>query len=289
MQSDKKLYACLNQELLPLENTFLHVSDLSIQRGYGVFDYFKCQNGRPVFLEDYIVRFYTSAELMELPVPVSATELKATIFDLIQKNSLSSSGVKIILTGGYSANGFNPGKPNLLLIEQPLSLPTQAQVENGIKVISHDFVREMPAAKTINYTMGIRLIKKINASGAEDVLYHQNGTVSEFPRCNFFIVREDDTVVTPSRDVLHGITRKHVLELAGQMYRAEEGTVTLDDIATAKEAFLTSTTKRILPVVQVDAIVIGNNKPGPVTASLLEGLIRLEEKELERHKAGAFE
>lgn len=288
MQSNRKLFACLNQELLPLENTFLHVSDLSIQRGYGVFDYFKCQDGRPLFLDDYLERFYASAQLMELSVPVSADELKATIGQLVQKNMLASSGVKMILTGGYSENGFDPGKPNLLLIEQPLTLPTQAQMEQGIKVISHDYVREIPAAKTINYTMGIRLIKKIKASGAEDVLYHQKGVISELPRCNFFLVRQDDTIVTPAKEILRGITRKHVLKLAGKIYRAEEGTVTLDDLATAKEAFLTSTTKRILPIVQIGKMVIGNKKPGPVTASLLEGLMRLEEKELEKYKAGAF-
>jgi branched-subunit amino acid aminotransferase/4-amino-4-deoxychorismate lyase len=80
--------------------------------------------------------------------------------------------------------------------------------------------------------------------------------------------------------VLAGITRHHVLTLPQSPYPVTEGTVTLDDLAQAKEAFLTSTTKRIIPVVQIDDIVIGTGKPGPVTQALLDALIRLEEEQV---------
>jgi len=67
-----------------------------------------------------------------------------------------------------------------------------------------------------------------------------------------------------------------VLELAEQHYRSAEATITLDDIREAREAFLTSTTKRIIPIVKIDDIVIGQGKPGPVTQQLLQDLIRFE-------------
>lgn len=279
MRSDKIHFAYLNGEMLLLKNAYLHVSDLSIHRGYGVFDFFKCQKGQPVFLENYLDRFYASASTMELKVPLSKVQLKSSILQLTEKNALPLSGVKMILTGGYSANGYDPLEPNLLLIEQPLSLPTQSDVEKGIKVITHDYVREIPLAKTINYSMGISLIREIRQQKAADVLYHREGVVTELPRSNFFIVRQDDTVVTPAKDVLMGITRKNVLELAGKIYKTEEGTVTLEDIAQAKEAFTTSTTKRVLPIVQVDDKIIGTGKPGAISLSLLEKLISFEEQE----------
>jgi branched-subunit amino acid aminotransferase/4-amino-4-deoxychorismate lyase len=126
--------------------------------------------------------------------------------------------------------------------------------------------------------MGLRLVSSLRQAGAEDVLYSHGGVVSEFPRCNFFIVKADNTVVTPAADVLLGITRQKVLELAREQYQAIEGVVTLADIGQAREAFLTSTTKRILPVVQVNGQPVGDGKPGDVTKGLLQSLIRLEEE-----------
>jgi branched-subunit amino acid aminotransferase/4-amino-4-deoxychorismate lyase len=197
---------------------------------------------------------------------------------LIGRNKLEASGMKMILTGGYSPSGYEPAGPNLIITQQPLPLPAPAQLRNGISIITHSYIREIPEAKTINYTIGIRLIRQIREKGADDVLYHQEGIVTEFPRSNFFIVKQDNTVVTPAGGVLAGITRKKVLQLAAQSYRAEAAPVRLEDILSASEAFMTSTTKRILPVVQVDGRMIGTGKPGPVTLALLEKLVRLEEE-----------
>ena len=127
--------------------------------------------------------------------------------------------------------------------------------------------------------MGIRLIKQIKAHDADDVLYHHQGVVTEFPRANFFLVKHDNTVVTPATNVLAGITRRNILELPEPPYPVTAGTVTLDDIYQAKEAFLTSTTKRVLPVVQIDDVVLGTGKPGPVTLALLQALLQVEEQQ----------
>lgn len=280
MQPDYSLQAYIHGEFRPLEKAFLHISDLSIQRGYGIFDFFKVQQGKPMFLEDYLQRFYESARQMELPVPLDTTELREVIRQLIQANQLPLSGIKMILTGGYSESGYDIGKPNLIITEQPLTLPDQTIVANGLKIITHPHVRELPEVKTINYSMGIRLLSSIKAAGAADVLYQQNGMVSEFTRCNFFIVTQNDVIVTPDKNVLKGITRKNVQQLARQKYKTKERTVTIADIAQAKEAFLTSTTKRILPIVQVDDMVIANGKPGEITNTLLADLIALEQTQL---------
>ncbi|AKD03991.1 aminotransferase class IV [Pontibacter korlensis] len=270
-------YAYVRGQVVPLDQAFLHISDLAIQRGYGVFDYFRVHNGRPVFLDDYLMRLQESAKALHMEVPLSDEELKEVILDIISKNDIPVSGIKMILTGGYSANGYDPAEPSLVILQQPMALPSSELVEKGIKIITHDYVREVPRAKTINYTMGIRLIDEIRQQGAHDVLYERNGVVTEFPRCNLFIVKHDDTVITPAENVLLGVTRKNVLALADQKYKAVEGEVTVEDIYQAKEVFLTSTTKRILPIVQVNDQVIGSGKPGAVTLDLLQALIKLEE------------
>ena len=274
------MYTYLHNEIVPAEKAFLHVRDLAIQRGYGIFDFFKIQDGHPFFLNDYLHRFYNSANVMRLVVPQSPEELKSIIYQLIEKNNIAASGIKMILTGGYSEDGYQPATPNLIITQHPLSLPGKEQIEKGVKIITHDYVRDLPTAKTINYSMGIWLINKIKEQEAYDVLYHQNNMVSEFPRCNFFMVRKDDTVVTPKDRVLHGITRKNISKLASKRYKTEEGTITLDDIYQAKEAFLTSTTKRIVPIVQINNTIISDGKPGSVSLSLLNDLISMEHDDL---------
>ena len=276
-------FAFVRGEIIPLENSFLHISDLSIQRGYGVFDFFKVSNGHAFFLNDYLDRFYHSALVMRLVVPYNRRDLKTIIQQLILQNELPESGIKMILTGGYSRDGYQPGESNLIITQQPLVLPSSDQIEKGIKVITHEYVRDFALAKTINYTMGIWLSKLVAEKNASDVLYYKNGVVSEFPRCNFFIVKKDGTIATADENVLLGVTRMQVLSLAAKHYHSTTGKITLEDIRNAKEAFLTSTTKRIVPIVQIDDTVIGNGKPGPISLSLLNHLIDLEKAD--RHPA----
>ncbi len=269
------MQAFFNNEFLPVEKTSLHISDLSIQRGYGIFDFFKMVNGKIPFLDDYITRFYSSAEHLLLPVAFSRDELKQVVFELLQRNGMTDAGIRLLLTGGYSPDGYSIGKPNLIITQHALPSVPEKTVEQGVKIITHAFRREMPQVKSINYTTGIRLQQKVKEADAYDVLYQLDGEVSEFPRCNIFIVTAAGEVRTPAAHVLEGITRRHVLALNGAV-SIKTGTVTMEDLLQAAEAFLTSTTKRIIPIVAVDGKTIGTGKPGPVTLGLLKRLRECE-------------
>jgi branched-chain amino acid aminotransferase len=277
------MYAFINDQFLPIEKATLNVSDLAIQRGYGIFDFFKVQNHVPLFLDDYLDRFYNSASSMYLENIPGREKLKEIIFELLKRNQLANAGVKMIVTGGYSTDAYQIAPPNLIITQHTLILPTTAQIEKGIKIITHEYRRDIPAVKTINYIIGVWLQKKVVESNASDVLYHYENEVTEFPRCNFFIVKNDDTVITPSKNILKGITRKRLLEMRD--LKVNEGTITLQDLKSAKEAFLTSTTKRILPIVQIDDDLVGNGKPGRITQELDTALHAIEKEEIERFHA----
>lgn len=90
----------LNDAFIVEAQASLLVTDLSIQRGYGIFDFFKTINGKPVFLDDHIARFYNSAQKMHLRISQTPEELKDIITELMQKNNLPDSGIKMTLTGG---------------------------------------------------------------------------------------------------------------------------------------------------------------------------------------------
>jgi D-alanine transaminase/branched-chain amino acid aminotransferase len=264
-----KLYVWVNDSLIPADEAQLNITDLAIQRGYGIFDFFKTIDGKPVFLEDHLDRFFRSAVLMRLHVNQSRDEIRSMITKLIDKNDISDSGVKVILTGGFSPDGFNIAEPNLIITQQGFQIP-RSMPEHGVSVITHEYQRQFSNAKTLDYLQAIWLQPVLKEKKADDVLYHSNGLIRECPRANFFIVTSDDKVLTPECEMLKGVSRKQVLIISEGMYVTEARDVTLDELRNAKEAFITSTTKNILPVVQVDGRILGDGKPGAVTRALAE-------------------
>lgn len=272
------MIAYVNNTFIEEEIATIGISDLSIQRGYAVFDFFRTRNNIPLFLDDYLNRFYGSAAHLHLQPPVDRRELIGIIQELINRNNLPTSGIRIVLTGGYSLDGFEPSRPNLIITQQHINLVTKERFTKGMKVISHEYVRMMPEIKSINYLMGIWLLDKIREKGAEDVLFYCNGIVSEFPRSNIFIVTKDDVVVTPIDNVLPGITRLKLLPVAAKKFKVEVRDITLDEVKDAAEVFMTSTTKRILPITQVDDTIIGNGTAGKISTILNEDFIKMEDK-----------
>lgn len=260
-------YAIVNNILMPAEEATLRVNDLAIQRGYGIFDFFKTINHTPLFLEDHLDRFFQSASILQLPVPHSREALKELFTRLIDKNQIADSGIRITLTGGYAADGYTIDTPNLIITQQALP-PNTGLHASGIHLVTYPHQRQLAAAKSIDYLMAVWLQSFVKAQQAHDVLYHQNNLISECPRSNFFIITQDGELVTPGHNILQGIIRKQVLQLARSRYKVAEKAISLSDIYGAREAFITSTTKNILPVVRVDDQVIGSGRPGAVTTAL---------------------
>lgn len=273
------MLAYINHQFIEEEKATLQVSDLAFHRGYGIFDFFRTRNYVPLFLEDYLDRFFNSAASLRLQPTHTRGELTAIIYELIKRNKESASGIKMMLTGGYSVDGYEPAAaPNLILLQQKLKEPTAVDFESGIKVITHEHQRELPAVKSINYLMGVWLQQKVKEQQAADVLYHKNGFVSEFPRSNVFMITHDGKLVTPAENVLHGITRKQLLQLAFKKYAVEVRAIPIEEIKAAAEVFMSSTTKRLLPVYRIDDVVIGNGKAGPITTLLNADFITMEEQ-----------
>jgi branched-chain amino acid aminotransferase len=264
-------FVSINGEIIPEAEASIYINDLSIQRGYGIFDFFKLVNGRPIFLDDHLTRFYNSAAQMRLHVKQNPEELKELLFSLMAKNNLPDSGVRMTLTGGYSHDGFSIGVPNLIITQQLYTINEDA-VLTGSRLVTYSHQRQLPQVKSIDYLMAIWLKNYITENQADDVLYHQNGIIAECPRSNLFIVSKEGNLLTPARNILKGIIRKHVLILSKSAYRVEERDITLDEIYNAQEVFVTSTTRNIQPVVMVDGHVISNGMPGETTKSLLAEL-----------------
>ncbi len=269
------MIAYINSEFIEEEASVLQVSDLSIQRGFAIFDYFRIRNYIPLFFDQYLDRFFNSAAMLGLQPLHTKEELKDVINELIQRNNMAEAGFRMILTGGYSADGFEPASPNFIILQHPIQLPSKEKFSNGLNIVLHEYMRDLPQIKSTNYMIAIWLRDKLKQHKADDVLYFKDDLVLEFPRANVFAVTKSGTVITPGENVLKGITRMMVLQLAEKKYKVEKRQVTVDELYNAAEVFLTSTTKRILPVLKINGQII-SGKPGAITVDLYNSFLQLE-------------
>ncbi len=263
-------YHILNGGLVPVDDAKLHISDLSILRGYAIFDYFRVKHSTAIFMEYHLERFFRSAKLMELQVPFTKYEVRDMILLLIEKNGLDKFSIRLQLTGGYSHNGFTPVQSNLFLLSLPFPVLPEKYFKEGFHVMTYEYQREFPEVKTINYLTGIRILPLLEEKGADAVLYHDGTYIRESDRSNFFIVTQDGVLVTPKDKILWGVTRRIILEIAPHFVEVQERDITLEELRRAKEMFLSSSTKPIMPVTKLDGQVIGNGQPGKITVKLMD-------------------
>lgn len=266
-------YTYVNGQMVLETEAKLLVTDLAIQRGYGIFDFLKTVKGKPIFIEDYLNRFYNSAKEMNLDIALDRSELSRAIFALLEKNNIANASLKIILTGGYSDDGYQIAKPNLVIVQAPFEYD-KSSFHKGLNLLSHNYQRQLPTVKTIDYLQAIRLQPLLKQQQADDLLYHKDGEVRECPRANIFMIKNQE-VITPDKDILRGITRSKILSLKIDQLSIKAHNFNLNDLAAADEAFISSSTKNILPVLSVDGKPIGDGKPGKITTVLSEKLLAL--------------
>jgi branched-chain amino acid aminotransferase len=259
----------VNGEILPASLAKLIVTDLALLRGFGIFDFFRTSNGKPFLMEHYLNRFFASARLMDLQIPFQKSKIEEVVIDLIKRNAFKDAGIRMVLTGGYTLDGYTPTDPNYFILIEKIHYPDPDFYKKGIKLITYEHQREWSEIKSINYLTPIKIRKQIIDKDGYDVLYHHNGNILEVSRSNFFIIR-DGVLITPGKNVLHGVTRKTVIEISKQIMKVEERDIPVRELSLADEVFLTGTTKRILPITLIDNKIIANGKPGPISEKLMK-------------------
>lgn len=257
----------------------ISINDMAVLRGYSAFESLRTYDRRPFHLDEHLKRLYRSAELIELAIPWPASFIADVIAETIAQNSYKHASIRLLVTGGESEDGITPtSQPTLVVMITPLGERDMQRFARGIKLITTHLQREAPEAKTTNYMAAVRALKEAATRGAADALYvSRSGHMLEATRSNFFIFR-GDTLVTPREGVLYGITRNVVLELARGRFTIEERPVLLDELPLTGEAFITSSSKEITPVVQIDDLIIGDGKPGLRTYELEQRFIEMIER-----------
>ena len=261
----------INGEFVAAAEAAVPASDLALLRGYGIFDFLRTYGGKPFQLGAHLRRLIRSAELLELACPWDIEELHDIVMETLRRNDYEESNIRILVTGGDSPNGFLPaGDSRLLVMIMPVQEMAAHYYERGAAVVTVPMVRHLPELKSINYLPGITAQKqalKINSDSIE-AMYRVNGLVIEGTRSNTFI-RRNGRWITPGSEVLLGITRAEVIKLIESDDRLELRDIPLEEYYAADEIILTSSTKEIIPVVQVDDVTIGDGAPGEQSRRLM--------------------
>lgn len=261
----------VNGNFVPADQAMLPVNDLSIVRGYGVFDYTRSYHGKPFKLHEHLLRLERSAKAINLALPWSTQELEAIVQATFDRNGFPDAGIRIVVTGGLSDDFMTPHQqPSLLVMITPIKGSAAQQQAAGVKVTTVEMDRVLPTVKSINYLGAVMAVEAAKRQGAVEAIYRtRDGRLTEGTRANLFALRGHQ-LITPKAEVLLGITRAVVLEIAEDDFAVVEGELYYADLAKYDELFITSSTKEILPVIQVDDQIIADGKPGPKTGKLID-------------------
>lgn len=268
--------------LVPDDAATLPITDLTLRRGYGAFDFLRVEDGVPLFVDDHLSRFEGTGALLGLgPLP-ERERLREHIRAVIAANDHGSFGLQLFLTGGDPVDGFLPGTARLLVLVVDSPRFDRGDYDDGVALLPYRFERDLPEAKTTDYFTAVRLYPAVRRAGASDVLYHDGTRVLESSRCNIFVGSADGRFATPGRDILSGVTRGHLLTLLGEE-GVEVRDVTLEELEHAPEAFVTSTTRGAMPVVRIGDTTIGEGRPGPATRRVAEAFMEHRDRWLRDH------
>lgn len=252
----------------------LAADSIAVNRGYGAFDFFGVVNGKPFYFDRHIKRFFNTMQLMRLDIGFTENEVEQIIHKIIEKNHETNFYIKLF---AYPLELISKSEVRTEFFAIPYNQHIlKYNNEDGVKLISREYQRFLPEAKSTNYLSSLYWQKDIIEAGAVDVLYHSDKLVRETSRGNVFMVKNNE-VYTPSEKILKGITRSIAVDiLKEQEFNIREEHITMDELYNADEVFLTSSLKLILPVISIDGHKISKGKPGPVSKMIFNKFIQLK-------------
>lgn len=263
------------------QDATISVFDHGFLYGEGVYEVLRTYRKEPFLYEPHMTRLRQSAEQIALAVPWTDAELHARITATIAAADIPGEAyIRILLTRGVGEMSYDPAacpNPTTVIIIKPHVESPATAYENGVTISLVPVVRNHPASinpriKSNNLlNNALAMQQAVKRQAFEALMRNHRGELCECAQSNFFLVSGGVVRTAPlDAGLLAGVTRAYVLDLARALgYRTREEALFEEDLASADEAFLTSTTREIVPIVRVDAQTIGAGKPGPITRALM--------------------
>ena len=280
----------VNGRVVDQEHAVISVFDHGFLYGEGVYETLRTYNGQPFLFDRHMRRLRASAGMVALDVPIGDADIDARFRETMRAAGLGESTgreayIRILVTRGIGELTYDLAacpNPSIVVIVKSNVEPSREAFERGVKVALVPIVRNHPDTvnpriKSNNLLNNALAMQEAFKRGAyEGVMRNYKGQLAECTQSNLFIVK-NGVAMTPPLDagLLPGITREFLFEVGADVgITVRDAELHDDDLLGADEAFLTSTTREAVPIVQVDDRTIGSGSPGPVTRALLDGYRR---------------
>lgn len=254
------------------DQAVISARDLSVLRGFGVFDFLITYNKRPFYLKEHVQRLENSAATIGLALNHTHPEICGIVEETVQRNTHhDESNIRIVYTGGVSSDGVTPeGNGKLMVMVTPkLALPAWWYTD-GAKIITLDVERFIPGAKSTNYLTAVWALQQAHRQDAiESVYVDRRNRLLEGTTTNFYCFKEGK-LITTQEDILPGVTRSVVLKLVKDTFEVELRDIARSELGSMEEVFITASNKEVVPVIQVNDMVVGNGKPGVNTQTVMQ-------------------
>ena len=263
------------------------VLDHGFLYGEGVYETLRTYGGRPFLFDRHTRRLRRSASMMHLDVPFADDDLLARIDATMAAASLGAAEayIRVLVTRGVGELTYDIDAtpvPSVVVIVKPHVDPPPEAYRDGVRAVIVSIVRNHPGTvnpmiKSNNLMNSALAAQEAYRAGAfEGIMRNYRGELAECTTSNLFVVKGGAALTPPiEAGLLPGITREFLFEVGAEVgVPVREAVLKDDDLYGADEAFLTSTTREAVPIVDVDGRRIGDGRPGPITASLLAGFRR---------------
>jgi len=266
----------VNGEYLPETEAKVSIFDRGFLFADGVYEVTTVVDGKLIGFDGHIKRLQRSIDELQMGIKVDEANLLEAHRQLVERNNIVEGMIYLQYTRGNPGDrdfAFPPADtpPTLVMFTQEKKVLGTSIEENGLKVISVEDLRwGRRDIKTVQLLFPSLAKMEAKARGADDAWLTQDGFVTEGTSNNAYIVK-DGTIITRnlSNEILHGITRKSILQCAELLQmNVEERPFTIEEASAADEAFATSASGFCNPIVEIDGAKIGSGKPGPVAAKL---------------------
>lgn len=265
----------VNGEYVPEEDAKISVFDRGFLFADGVYEVTAVVNRKLVDNPAHLARLTRSMNELKMTPPGSPQEIETIQLRLIEDNDLDEGLIYLQVTRGAADRDFafpTDATPSLVMFTQDKKVTSNAVAEKGISVITVPDIRwKRRDIKTVGLLPASMAKQAALDAGAGDAWFVEDGVVNEGSSNNAFIVTHDGKIITRhlGTEILHGITRKAVMAMAAEEnLEVEERAFTPEEAYEAREAFSTSASAFVMPVVKIDGHVLGNGVPGPVAEKL---------------------
>jgi D-alanine transaminase len=266
----------VNGEYLPEENAKISIFDRGFLFADGVYEVAAILQGQLIDNKQHMGRLRRSLKELNMPSPGDDASIEAIQKELIRINHVNEGVVYLQVTRGAADRDFTfpeDSAPSLVLFTQEKDIIDLPAAKTGIAIVTTEDIRwGRRDIKTVALLAASMAKMFAISSGADDAwLVDRNGYITEGCSSNAYIVTHDGTIITRqlSNDILHGITRNAVLQLADKEgLQLIEQPFTVEDACQAQEAFTTAAGIFVLPVIKINNKVLGDGKPGPISSKL---------------------